>query len=49
MGTLYNTEIDNIDLSKDFLEVKFKDGAFTKLSITNIFILDVNFSYYNFY
>ena len=31
-----NIEIDNIDLSKDFLEVKFKDGTFTKLAITNI-------------
>ena len=32
-----NVEIDNIDLSKDFLIVKFKDGTFTKLSIKNIF------------
>ena len=31
-----NIEIDNIDLSKDFLEVKFKDGTFTKLAIKNI-------------
>ena len=29
-------KIDNIDLSKDFLEVKFNDGTFTKLAITNI-------------
>tara|TARA_B100001121_G_scaffold297238_1_gene303445 strand:+ start:432 stop:1532 length:1101 start_codon:yes stop_codon:yes gene_type:complete len=29
-------EIDNIDLSKDFLEVKFKDGTFTKLAIISI-------------
>ena len=29
-------EIDNIDLTKDFLEVKFKDGTYTKLAITNI-------------
>ncbi len=31
-----NIEIDNINLSKNFLEVKFKDGSFTKLAITNI-------------
>ena len=31
-----NIQIDNIDLSKDFLEVKFTDGTFTKLAITNI-------------
>ena len=31
-----NIQIDNIDLSKDFLEVKFNDGTFTKLAITNI-------------
>ena len=29
-------EIDNIDLSKDFLEVKFNDGTFLKLAIANI-------------
>ena len=29
-------KIDNIDLSKDFLEVKFNDGTVTKLSLTNI-------------
>tara|TARA_B100000401_G_C52802414_1_gene719299 strand:+ start:717 stop:1817 length:1101 start_codon:yes stop_codon:yes gene_type:complete len=32
-----NIEIDNIDLSEDFLEVKFKDGTQTKLAITTIF------------
>ena len=31
-----NIKIDNIDLSKDFLEVKFNDGTHTKLAITNI-------------
>ncbi len=31
-----NIQIDNIDLSKDFLEVKFNDGTFTKLAIKNI-------------
>ena len=30
-------KIENIDLSKDFLEVKFNDGTFAKLSLTNIF------------
>jgi len=29
-------EIDNFNLSKDFLEVRFKDGAYTKLAIENI-------------
>ncbi len=32
-----NIEIDNIDLSNNFLEIKFNDGTFTKLSIANIF------------
>ena len=32
-----NIEIDNIDLSNDFLKVEFKDGTFTKLALTNIF------------
>ena len=32
-----NIEIDSIDLSNDFLKVKFKDGTFTKLALTNIF------------
>ena len=31
-----NIEIDNLNLSKDFLEVTFKDGAYTKLAIENI-------------
>ena len=31
-----NIEIDSLNLSKDFLEVKFKDGAYTKLTIENI-------------
>ena len=31
-----NIEIDNALLSKDFLEVTFKDGAYTKLEIENI-------------
>tara|TARA_B100000902_G_scaffold346761_1_gene353663 strand:+ start:1073 stop:2173 length:1101 start_codon:yes stop_codon:yes gene_type:complete len=31
-----NIKIDNIDLSNDFLEVKFDDGTFTKLEITKI-------------
>ncbi len=31
-----NIEIDTIDLTNNFLEVKFKDGTFTKLLITNI-------------
>ena len=31
-----NIEIDNLNLSKDFLEVTFKDGAQTKLTIENI-------------
>ena len=29
-------EIDNLTLSKEYLEVKFKDGALTKLSLNNI-------------
>ena len=29
-------KIDNINLSKNFLEVKFDDGTFTKISLTNI-------------
>lgn len=32
-----NIEIDNLNLSEDFLEVTFKDGTYTKLSIDNIF------------
>ncbi len=32
-----NVEIDNIDLSNDFLEVNFKDGTLAKLAIKNIF------------
>ena len=31
-----NIEIDSLNLSKDFLEVTFKDGAYTKLAIENI-------------
>ncbi len=31
-----NIEIENIGLSNKFLEVKFNDGTFTKLEITNI-------------
>ena len=31
-----NIEMDNLNLSKDFLEVTFKDGAYTKLAIENI-------------
>ena len=32
-----NIEIDNLNLTEDFLEVTFKDGTYTKLSIDNIF------------
>ena len=31
-----NIEIDNLNLSKDFLEVTFNDGAYSKLAIQNI-------------
>ena len=31
-----NIEIENLNLSDDFLEVRFKDGACTKLTIKNI-------------
>ena len=31
-----NIEIDNLNLSKDFLEVTFNDGAYIKLAIQNI-------------
>ena len=30
-------KIENIELSNEFLEVKFNDGTFTKLTLTNIF------------
>ncbi len=33
----HNIEIDNLNLSDSFLEVKFSDGALTKLPIQNIF------------
>ena len=32
-----NIKIDNLNLSNDFLEVTFNDGAYTKLTIQNIF------------
>ena len=31
-----NIEIDNLDLSKDFLEITFSDGTYAKLIIKNI-------------
>ena len=35
-GLKESVEIDNLNLSKDFLEITFKDGAYTKLTIENI-------------
>jgi gamma-butyrobetaine dioxygenase len=31
-----NIEIDNLNLSNDFLEITFNDGAYTKIAIQNI-------------